>query len=219
MFKQLLILIIFHSLLCAGAEYFKVVDVEKNDTLSVRKAPSSKSKKIAELMPYDTGLDFDECKMNGRTRWCKVTFVGEDYMMFERGLTNAGWVNRKYLDFADNLIYSDGIPYGENRNIFKVVHVNAYDRLNVREHPYSDAKKVGILYANDVGIVARKCQRVGKSNWCYVAYDFTMGWAMGPGSTKVPYAVMGWVNMRYLKLDNSGAKSRLPGMTFKGEVF
>ena len=38
-------------------------------------------------------------------------------------------------------------------------------------------------------------------------------------SAKVPYAVMGWVNMRYLKLDNSGAKSRLPGMTFKGEVF
>jgi len=93
------------------------------------------------------------------------------------------------------------------------------DTLNVRKYPQLGDNVVGALRHDDVGIVARKCQRVGKSNWCYVAYDFTMGWAMGPGSTKVPYAVMGWVNMRHLKLDNSGAKSRLPGMTFKGEVF
>jgi len=141
-------------------------------------------------------------------------------MMFERGVTHGGWVNRKYLDFADNLIYSDGTPYGENRNIFKVVHVQKNDTLNVRQHPYHDTKKVGILYANDIGIIARKCQGVGGSSWCYVAYGFRMGWAMGPGSTKVPCAKMGWVNMRYLELDSSGKKGRLPqGLMFQGEVF
>ncbi len=195
-----------------------MVGVAKNDTLSVREHPSSKSKKIAELMPYDTGLDFGACKKNGHTLWCKVTFIGEDYMMFERDLTQGGWVNRKYLDFADNVIYSDGTPYGENHNVFKVVGVSADDMLNVREHPYSDAKKVGVLYANDIGIIARKCQRVDESNWCYVAYATRLV-DRGEGMEAVHMAVMGWVNMRYLKVDKSGKKGRLTNIIFKGEVF
>jgi hypothetical protein len=44
--------------------------------------------------------------------------------------------------------------------------------------------------------------------------------AMGEGSTLVPYPKMGWVNMRYLKLDRSGKEGRLPfGMMFSGEVY
>jgi hypothetical protein len=139
--------------------------------------------------------------------------------MFERGLTDGAWVNAKYLEKAHNIIYTDAKDYNEN-NLFKVVGVASDDLLNVREHPYSSAKKIGRLFPHDIGIRARKCQRIGQSSWCYVVYDYTMAPAMGEGSTLVPYPKMGWVNMRYLKLDRSGKEGRLPfGMMFSGEVY
>lgn len=208
------------SFCLADASYYKVINISIDDILMVHKDASASSPTIAKLMPYDTGLTLGACGMNGRTKWCKVSFLVDDCMMFERGLTNEGWVNRKYLTKADNIIYSNAISYGKQSNIFAVVNVARHDTLNVREHPYSDAKKVGVLYADDRGIIAQKCQRVGRSRWCYVAYDYTMGWAMGPGSSKVPYAKTGWVNMRYLRADTSGKKGRLPqGLMFNGEVY
>ncbi len=219
--KRWIILIFLLSSLCfAGGSYYKVTGVVDDDTLSIRQSASASSKKTGALLPYDTGITVGRCKKNGSTTWCKINFLPDDTMSFVRDFpNNGGWVNKKYLKPASNIIYSSAIQYKKNQNIFKVIGVRSDDILNVREHPRNSSKKVGHLKHNDVGIVAAKCQKVGKSSWCYVAYDFTMGWASGPGSMKVPYAVLGWVNMRYLKLDNSKQKSRLPGMTFPGEVY
>ena len=220
MLRKTTILFLLSSVVYAGGSYYQVVGVADDDTLTVRQSASATSKKIGSLQPYDTGLLINRCEKNGRTTWCSVNFLVDDYMFFERDFpSNGGWVNKKYLRQASNIIYSDALSYKSNHNIFRVYGIEMGDTLNVRKYPRLGDNVVGTLRHDDVGIIARKCQRVGRSSWCYVAYDFTMGWAMGPGSTKVPYAVMGWVNMRYLKLDNSGAKSRLPGMTFKGEVF
>jgi len=203
----------------AGGSYYRVVGVANNDTLSVRQYPSASSKKVASLLPYDTGITVSKCKKIGHSRWCKVDFLVDDIMFFVRDLSYGGWVNAKYLKPASNIIYSSAMEYRSNHNIFKVVGVKYNDVLNVRKHPRYSSKKIGYLKYNDVGIVAAKCQRVGKSSWCYVAYDYNMELASGPGSEEAPYAKLGWVNMRYLKLYNGKRKSRLPGMTFPGEVY
>ncbi len=217
--KLLLLLFLFSFLLYGREDYYKVTNIKLNDVLSVRTAPSSNSKKVTELMPYDTGLQIDKCKMNGTTKWCKIYFIEEDYFFFERNMPDEAWVNVKYLKKANNIIYTDADNYNKN-NIFKVVNINSNDVLNVREHPYSSAKKIGELKYNDIGITARKCQKVDRSRWCYVAYDYTMAPAMGEGSIIVPFPKMGWVNMRYLKLDKSGKVGRLPfNMIFSGEVY
>ncbi|BAF72968.1 hypothetical protein [Sulfurovum sp. NBC37-1] len=216
-----IILIFLLSGICfAGGLYYKVTGIEDDDTLSVRQSASASSKKTGTLLSYDTGITVGKCKKNGSTVWCHIDFLPDDTMFFVRDFPrNGGWVNKKYLKPASDIIYSPAIQYRKNQNIFKVVGVRSDDNLNVREHPRNSSKKVGHLKYNDVGIVAAKCQKIGKSSWCYVAYDFTMGWAMGPESSKVPYAVLGWVNMRYLKLDDNIKNHRLPEMTFPGEGY
>lgn len=204
----------------AGGAYYKVTNVADNDTLSIRQSASEGTKKIGVLQSYDTGIIVKKCKENGSTTWCKIDFLPDDIIFFVRDFPlNGGWVNQKYLNPASDIIYSQAIQYKKNKNIFKVVGVAFDDTLNVREHPRSAARKIGVLYHNDVGIVATKCQKVKGNSWCYVAYDYTIGLAMGQGSSKVPYAVLGWVNMRYLKLDDTWKDRRLPGMTFPGEVY
>lgn len=216
----ILTFLIFSNFCLAGGTYYKVVGVADNDTLTVRQSASASSKKVGEFMPYDTGIIINRCKKNGSTTWCEVDFLVDDVMFFERGsFSNGAWVNKKYLKPALNIFFSDGIEYKQNQNIFRVVNVASNDTLNVRQHPRNSAKKIGHLKYNDTGIVAAKCQKIKDSSWCYVAYDFTMSWATGAGSTKVPYALLGWVNMRYLKLDANTKNSRLPGMIFPGEGF
>ena len=211
--KNIYIVLVLITGIYADIGYYKVTNVSINDTLSVRTKPSATSKKVTELMPYDTGLQIEKCQMNGRTKWCQV------YFMFERGFTGTAWVNVKYLKKSHNIIYTDAENYNEN-NLFKVVGVASNDVLNIREHPYNSAKKIGRLYSNDIGIRARKCQRIELSSWCYVVYDYTMAPAMGEGSNLAPFPKMGWVNMRYLELDKSGKEGRLPfGMMFSGEVY
>ncbi len=66
-------------------------------------------------------------------------------------------------------IYSSTVEYKKNQNIFRVVGVRSDDIPNVRENPRNSSKKLEYLKYNDIGIVAAKCQKVGKSSWCYVA--------------------------------------------------
>lgn len=209
------IFLFLSSLSWAAGSYYEVVGVADNDTLSVRQSASASSKKVGELMAYDTGIIINNCKKNGSTTWCKINFLPDDIMFFERGVdfSKDAWVNKKYLKQASNIIYPNALL------TFRVINVASNDTLNVRQHPRNTAKKIGQLKYDDFGIVAMKCQRVKASSWCYVGYDYVMAWAMGPGSTKVPYAQLGWVNMRYLKRDDKTKNSRLPGMTFPGEGF
>ena len=201
-----------------GGSYYRVVNVASWDSLNVHKYPSARSKITAKLKPYDTGLIVSQKRWQGGSKWCDVRFLSDDYMEYERGVTREhNWVNCKFLRRANNIIYSDAIG---GHHIFKVVHVAFDDVLNVRNNPYSKSKKIGYLRYNDINIDAKKCQYVNGGRWCYVAYGYYMGWAMGPNSTRVPYAKMGWVNMRFLKHDYSGKDGRLPaGMMFKGEVY
>ncbi len=79
-----------------------------------------------------------------------------------------------------------------------VINLQENDTLNVREKPDYHTKKTGTLplYAY-VGVDS--CKRVGDSTWCKVfhlaqqVYD-GFGWDAKPG----------WVNARYLELDNEG---------------
>jgi len=202
--------------------YYKVTGVAENDTLIIRQSASASSKKVGYLRPYDTGIIISKCKKNGSTTWCEIDFLPDDVMFFERDFSRmhkGKWVNKKYLKQASNILYTQAFQYKKNQNIFRVVGVQSNDTLNVRADPRNSAKKVGELLYNDSCIVATKCQKIKGGSWCYVAYDYTMAWAMGPGSTKVPYALLGWVNMRYLKLDENTEHCRLPGMTFPGEEF
>ena len=217
--KATMLFLLLFSVVYAGGSYYQVVGVSDDDTLTVRQSASATSKKIGSLQPYDTGLVIDRCEKNGRTTWCSVNFLADDYMFFDGDFPgNGGWVNKKYLRQASDIIYSDALSYKSNHNIFRVYSIEMGDTLNVREYPRLGDNVVGTLRHDDVGIIARKCQRVAKSNWCYVAYTARYI-SRGPDMDPIHIAIMGWVNMRYLKLDNSGAKSRLPGMTFAGEVF
>ncbi len=216
-------LILFFSscmLLQAEPMYFRVAGVERGDTLAVRASPSSRSGKVAELMPYDTGITVGRCEKHGRSTWCQIDFLTDDYLFFERELgQHEGWVNRRYLKQADNILYSDAFAYRSNHNIFRVRGVAAGDTLSVRQDPWVEAdNKTGTLRHNDIGIIARKCQRINQSRWCYVAYAARYV-SRGPEAAPLRLAVMGWVNMRYLELDNSGKKGRLSDVTFNGEAY
>lgn len=218
MIRLTLFFLFFCSLLYGGGSYSRVVNVASWDSLKVHKYASASSKVIAKLEPYDTGLVVSHRRWRGASKWCDVHFLSDDYMEYERGLTSEhNWVNCKFLRVANNIIYSSAIG---GYHIFKVVHVKSDDVLNVRNSPYPSAKKIGHLRYNDIGIIAQKCQYVNSSRWCYVAYSYRMGWAMGPGSTRVAYAKMGWVSMRFLEHDYSRRDGRLPkGMMFAGEVY
>ena len=220
--KQIIatVTLLFSGLCLAGDSYYRVVGVAEGDTLSIRQAPSASSKRTGRLYSYDTGFTIGRCKRNGSSTWCEIDFLPDDVMFFVRDFpNNGGWVNEKYIHKASDILYTQAFQYRSNHHIFRVTGVKSNDTLNVRAHPRNSAKKIGELRYNDTGIIATKCQRVGRSSWCYVGYDYTMAWATGPGSTKVPYALLGWVNMRYLKLDDIQKKHRLPGMTFPGEAY
>jgi hypothetical protein len=154
-----------------------------------------------------------------------VAFLQEDVMGYLRGLNyEYNWVNCRYLSPARDILYSDGFPLLKRDdpmvNLYRVTGVAIHDRLNVREHPRKNARIIGHLRPDDIHVEALKCQQIRSSRWCFVAYDYSMGWAMGPGSTKVPYAQLGWVNMHYLGHDRSGRYGRFPkGMMFPGEVY
>jgi len=172
---------IFFTTLCfADGSYYKVVGVADDDTLSVRKSAFVSSKKTGALLPYDTGITVGECRKNGSTTWCKIDFLPDDTMFFVRDFPNSGgWVKKKYLQPASNIIYSSSMQYKKNQNIFRVVGVRSDDTLNVREHPRNSSKKVGHLKYNadvdeflnvrvpcakssDTGDVYRKCREEKK---------------------------------------------------------
>ena len=111
--KRWIILISLLSSFCfAGGSYYKITGVADDDTLSVRQSASALSKKMGILLPYDTGIIVGRCKKNGSTTWCKINFLPDDIMFFVRDFpNNGGWVNKKYLKPASNIIYSSAIQY------------------------------------------------------------------------------------------------------------
>jgi len=63
-------------------QYYKVVAVKENDTLSMRVTPSPKSRLVLRI-PYDaTGL----LKLKNSNKWAKISYSGK-----------TGWVHRHYL--------------------------------------------------------------------------------------------------------------------------
>ena len=90
---------------CYITNYYKVANINADDTLSVRSEPDWRSKKIAELA-YNTGkiafvkvveneLQYDLCVMNGESKWCKINSPAK------------GWVNTSYLKFDCHEEFSD----------------------------------------------------------------------------------------------------------------
>ena len=219
MLKKLFLLFITATFAFAGGSYYRVVNVADWDVLNVRAYPSYKAKKTASLMPYDTGLEIVNRVLRNGSKWCDIRFIGEDYMEYIRGVNREhNWVNCKFLKRAHNIIFTEA--WGSGNKIMRVVNVARGDVLYARKAPRASAKRVGALRYNDVGVIAVKCQYVSGGKWCYVAYDWRMGWASGPGSIKVPYAKLGWVNMKYLRDDHSGKHGRFPkNMMFAGEVY
>jgi hypothetical protein len=80
----------------------------------------------------------------------------------------------------------------------RVVGVAEQDTLNVRKHPDYRSKKVGAL-PNDAIVGVDRCRKVGSSVWCKVhhmaQHDYE-GFEYGTSG--------GWVNARYLVLDDRG---------------
>ena len=219
MLRKLFLLSITATFSFAGGSYYKVTNVADWDVLNVRAYPSYKAKKTTSLKPYDTGLLVVGKRWRGGSKWCDVRFLDNDYMEYIRGLNGEhNWVNCKFLKRANNIIYTEAWSSSDKR--MRVVNVARGDVLYARKDPRASAKRLGALRYNDVGVRVKKCQYVNGGRWCYVAYGYRMGWAMGPGSTRVPYAKMGWVNMKYLRNDYSGRDGRFPlGMMFAGEVY
>ena len=83
---------------------------------------------MGELIPYATGIVINNCKKNGSATWCRIDFLPDDIMFFERGVSfsDGAWVNKKYLRHASNIIYPNKLL------IFRVVNVVSDDILNAR---------------------------------------------------------------------------------------
>ncbi len=72
---------------------FQVVNVDSNDTLSVRQGAGIRYKKIYNLSPNATGIEVTgRSKKAGRSRWLPIKYK---YVK--------GWVNRRYIQEEDCL--------------------------------------------------------------------------------------------------------------------
>ena len=180
--------------LAESKKYYRVTNVADNDTLSVRKNPSAKAKKIGELYSYDTGIMIQKCKQVKQSTWCKIELI-EDTIFYQRELFSGGWVNKHYLTPANNNITL-------NTNIyFKVSNLDPNDELTVREHPGATSNDAYSLKADAKCHLAVRCQNIKKSNWCYIVYA-TYGMKTEMHENKLRIPVLGWVNSKYLQKDN-----------------
>ncbi len=212
------ILLVFLVTLSANAgarDYYRVVNVEADDTLSVRAKPSVHSKRLGYLYPYDTGIIIDRCKKRASATWCKIDFLPDNVFFFERGLSDGGWVNKRYLKRANNII-----PYADRT--YRVVNVASDDVLTVRKHPTRHGRILGSLLPDDRCVYATQCQQVDKyHNWCYVGYDYHL--AGPPPESAWKIAELGWVNMKYLRpYDGSEcntSNNKFYNFVYPGEAF
>lgn len=192
--RLFLFLAYFLSSAALAADYYQVVHVAADDTLSVRQLPDPQSKKLGELYSYDTGVVIQRCVIKETSTWCKISLV-KDIIYGERALHKGGWVNKYYLERASN-ITANKLHYT------KVNNIRSNDTLTMREHPRVSSNDVHSLAPNASCLPAVRCQIVNNRNWCYVAYTY---YRCGDDETGVQgkCPVFGWVNSHYLKNDNS----------------
>lgn len=70
------------------ADYYEVINVEKNDALNLRVKPDSNAERVTVKIPHDAKhiLFYGEQKKRKLSVWYKIRFNGAD-----------GWVNSRYL--------------------------------------------------------------------------------------------------------------------------
>lgn len=97
--KQLLVicLAIFISSYATANEFYRVSNVQKNDSLSMRKLPSAKSIELANI-PYNTVAISGTGRKNnaGKSIWVEVYFDGQK-----------GWVNKSYLTRTEGVSFKE----------------------------------------------------------------------------------------------------------------
>lgn len=146
------------TLQVSGKEYvsyhkMRVVNIPWDDTLALRRGPSTSYRKIAEIPPDGTDLEVYKCRYG----WCRIRYG-----------RYIGWASEKYL-----MRYS-GNDYRYKRRA-RVSGVPWNDTLAVRSGYSVRYSRVGDLPPDARGIEVRKCYR----KWCYIRYGNLMGWSSG----------------------------------------
>ncbi|EDN70375.1 conserved hypothetical protein, secreted [Beggiatoa sp. PS] len=133
--------------------FFKVVNVEADDTLSIRRSASSKSRKLGKISAKENCVAYMNKKEDvGSDKWVKIAYQGVQ-----------GWVNLNYL--KHNLESSCGTYY-------KVVKVRRGDVLNMRQFPTTRSGKVAKIPYNQECLVGLD----KSSRWVFLDYEGTKGW-------------------------------------------
>jgi len=172
-----LIILCYSSSLYASGVY-RVTNIKVNDTLSIRKSPDVRSKKVGEL-PYNFfGISIEKCEKfnleNQPKKWCKI-------------IDDVGWVAEKYIEKTDK-------PNAQSEQYknkwYKVIKHKKGEYLNIRKGRGIEYKILGKLPYNSENILVFSCiQKVNKTSWCWIL--------------KVPDNISGvmtgWVSSKYIE--------------------
>jgi SH3-like domain-containing protein len=134
--------------------FFKVVNVEKGDTLSIRQSASSKSRKLGKILANESCVAYlNKIEDVGSHKWVKITYKGVQ-----------GWVNLHYLK------RNWESPCGK---YYTVVKVRKGGVLNMRQYPTTRSRKVAKIPYNKECLIGLD---KAKKQWFFLDYEGTKGW-------------------------------------------
>ena len=136
-----------------GYQKMRVINIPWDDTLSLRRGPSTRYGKITEIPPDETNLELYQCKYG----WCKIHY--DKYI---------GWASEKYL------IRYNGNDYRYKRRA-RVSGISWNDTLAVRAGYSIRHNRIGDLPPDAREIEVRKCYQ----KWCLIRYGSLTGWSSG----------------------------------------
>ena len=142
-----------------GAATYRVVNVERGDTLNMRAGPSSAHSVVGSIPPSEAGV-----RLIGTCReWCQVEYKGV-----------SGWVNRRFL--AIEAAVAPFVQRTQETGYWRVVGVASNDVLMVRTAPSQQAPVAHVYPPNAACVVG-----VGECRgpWCQVHIPAREGHQIG----------------------------------------
>jgi len=142
---------------------YRVDNLPRNDTLSVRTAPTTRSSKIDEL---ENGLNgiviLDRSVNDDGTKWAKIKYC-------RNGTPKYGWVATRFLVPS----YTTYVA----AKYYKVVNISRDDTLNMRSGPGREYQKVGEIPPHEDTLTLLQCAPSTRGGrWCKVRYGYQEGW-------------------------------------------
>ncbi len=141
---------------------YRVSGVASDDVLNMRAEPNPRAAHVYSIPSGGTSVYKRGCTQAFNATWCEVAYE-----------CRIGWVNARFLtQEGGNQIVSPSSGTGT----FRVVGVDAGDKLWIRPGPADFNSKLGGLDPGTSGIQKLTCRSVGTQQWCQIRFGEIVGW-------------------------------------------